>query len=202
MRLIPKHEHATPMPPQLGIRVCAWPSHIQHGQWNHPTEWKGGRGRRREMPLFCNLSPLLLLFIQYSPLVVGFKAPLPWKCKRLCQHWLGWMWWKWPKDGPSAELPTLCSHFFPGLISQVRTSSSGAALAVYSETITYIWHLCIHHEEGRWRDEMRRLVPACGMEITNEWVCVVTHLPPKIRWSQEHPIYCIWTGYTCTQWPL
>lgn len=106
------------MPPQPGLRVFSWLSHIQHCQWNHPTDRKGKKGG---MPLFCNLPPpdLALSFLFSPPLVVGYKTLLPWKCKRLCQHWLGWTWWKQPKDGPSADLPTLCMKFFPGLISQV-----------------------------------------------------------------------------------
>lgn len=101
--------------------------------------------------------PPTLLFLQYPPLVVGYKVLLPWKCKRLCQHWLGWKWWKRPKDSPSADLPTLCLHFFPRLISQVGTSSSGVTPAVYSETVTYVRRSCMHHEDdsgggktGRW----------------------------------------------------
>lgn len=81
---------------------------------------KGEKGKK--MPIFCkppppsrSISLSLCCFLQYPPLVVGYKALLPWKCKRLCQHWLGWTWWKQPKDGPSADLPTLCLKILPWL---------------------------------------------------------------------------------------
>lgn len=105
-RLIPKHESATPMPSRHGIGVCSSPSRVQRCQWNHPTDWKrreGGGGMPQPPPPLP--SPSSLLFLRYPPLVVSYKVLLPWKCKRLCQHWLGWMWWKRPKDGPLGRSP-------------------------------------------------------------------------------------------------
>lgn len=87
---------------------------------------RGTRRRRKKSKRLFLISLSLATFslgcFLSIHLLWGYKALLPWKCKRLCWYWPGWEWWKRLEDGPLTAV--LVSGPAPSCSSRLTDSHS------------------------------------------------------------------------------